>query len=49
MLRMCNFLNVLNQVVSISPADVASVNSACRCVHLPNGGMLCDPVGCELV
>ena len=30
-------------------SDVASVNSECRCVHFPNGGMLCDPVGCELV
>ena len=41
--------NVLNQVVSISTADVVSVNSACRCVHLPYDEMLCDPVGCELV
>ena len=34
---------------SLSTAGVASVNSACPCVHLPYGGMLCDPVGCELV
>ena len=32
-----------------TPASVASVNSACRCVHLPYGGMLCDPVGCNTV
>ena len=35
--------------VSISTEAVARVNSACRCVHLPYGEMLCDPVGCELV
>ena len=36
--------------LSLSTAPgVASVNSACRCVDLPNGGTLCDPVGCELV
>ena len=32
-----------------TPPRVASVNSECRCIHLPNGRMLCDPVGCELV
>ena len=36
-------------ILCISISGVASVDSACRCVHLPDGGMLCDLVGCELV
>ena len=43
-----NYILSLHLSLSTAPG-VASVNSACRCVHLPNGGMLCDPVGCELV
>ena len=43
-----NTLLFISLSLSTAPG-VASVNSACRCVHLPNGGTLCDPVGCELV
>ena len=42
-------LYTISSSLSLSAPGVASVNSACRCVDLPNGGMLCDPVGCELV
>ena len=40
-----NFIS-LSTAPSLAPS-LAIVNSECRCVHLPNGGMLCDPVGCE--
>ena len=40
-----NFIS-LSTAPSLAPS-LAIVNSECRCVHLPNGGMLCDPVGFE--
>ena len=43
-------LAIYYHFISLSTAPrVAIVNSECRCVHLPNGGLLCDPVGCELL
>ena len=49
-LLLATCMYVYYHFISLSTAPrVAIVNSACRCVHLPNGGMICDPVGCELV